>query len=184
MLIHCTLLSSHQLLSIMAEVPPKNTLNEDEELAFQLTLEQITISEEKRQIAAQDEIMATLQQYDQHRNSQLAAQRAALDEDVARKVQVEMEPNGFDLYTQYPGLDVVKGDSRAPAAIPSHLNRSVPAAAGGGGSASGRNRSDSFESKESDSESAYSSPAHSPRREPPKQSIFGRIGSALGVGGK
>lgn len=144
----------------MAVVENRQQLIDDEEEAFKLQLEFITRTEEKRLIAERDEIHATMKQYEMYKASEDASRRSAVDEEYARNIQVNQEERGMELYSHYPGLDLVKGDRHS--SVPSRLtSSSVPAAS----------RGENYDTNNSDDtvESPYQSPKNSPKNSPVKK---------------
>ena len=106
---------------------PNKVVEDDGDIALRMQIEAIKKDEELRQIAERDEALATREQCDQFIASNRAALLAVQGEDYARQLQAGAESKGIELYTQYPHLDVVKGDNMVGQGI---VNRpSIPPAA-------------------------------------------------------
>lgn len=105
---------------------PRRVVDDDADVALKLQIEAIERDEQLRQAAERDEAIATKEQAEQFFASSKAALLALEGEDYARKVQINQEVKGLELYTQYPHLDLVKGDSRVG---PTIATRPPPAAA-------------------------------------------------------
>lgn len=160
----------------MAVVERKVIIEDNEEAAFQLQLQMIAETEEKRKIAEQDEAMATHLASDQYVKSRALARIAVEDAKYAASLQAGEDEKGMDLYTQYPGLDIVKGDKHV-SSVPSRV---------GGRNTEFAAASDEDRSEDGSVESPYNSPKGSPKKVPAAAAnsnpgFMRSIGNALGI---